>query len=231
MSKIIRAGRIDDAEGVEISVVDRPSNGKSKIKSVSIAKRAAEMELNPEALKAIGATPEEAGFLKRLFGLFSKKSTGESAGTDGHGGYLVTDEDGKKHLPTESNGKRDHKLMGAAWAALHGGYRGKKYDGPDKDKAISRLTAMYEEEGMETPSEKMNSVHDLRKSLYDVGRLAEMVQSLDYMWQCSAAEREWEGDNSPVPEKIAEVRDVLGRILLEMAEEELNELKPAKGAE
>jgi len=29
--------------------------------------------------------------------------------------------------------------MGAAWAALHGGYRGNKYEGADKDKAIAHL--------------------------------------------------------------------------------------------
>jgi hypothetical protein len=177
MSKIIRAGRIDDAEGVEISVVDRPSNGKSKIKSVSIAKRAAEMELNPEALKAMGATAEDIGPLRKLFGfLFSKKATDQIA--------------------------------------------------DPKDAVIVSLKAKFDLDIAKTASK-----HDLRKSLYDVGRLAEMVQSLDYMWQCTAAEREWEGDESPVPEKIAEVRDQLGRILLEMAEEELNELKPAKGAE
>jgi len=39
--------------------------------------------------------------------------------------YLVPE---GKHLPyTDESGKPDHNLMGAAWAALHGGYRGNKY--------------------------------------------------------------------------------------------------------
>ena len=68
--------------------------------------------------------------------------------------YLVTDGD-EGHLPyTGADGKPDHRLMGAAWAALHGGYRGRKYEGPDKDGAVSRLKHLYQQEGMETPSEK-----------------------------------------------------------------------------
>lgn len=66
--------------------------------------------------------------------------------------YLVPD---GKHLPyTGDDGKPDHHLMGAAWAALHGGYRGNKYDGPDKDKAIEKLKGIYKSEGMETPKDE-----------------------------------------------------------------------------
>src|ERR1700726_4560009 len=66
--------------------------------------------------------------------------------------YLVKD---GKHLPyTDENGKPDHHLMGAAWAALHGGYRGNKYEGADKDKAIAELDRIYEEEGMEPPGKE-----------------------------------------------------------------------------
>jgi hypothetical protein len=61
---------------------------------------------------------------------------------------------GKGHLPvTDASGKPNHRLMGAAWAALHGGYRGKKYAGPNKDKALSALKALYKSEKMDTPEE------------------------------------------------------------------------------
>ena len=67
--------------------------------------------------------------------------------------YLVTEGDGTTHLPyTGDDGKPDHRLMGAAWAALHGGYRGEKYAGPNKTQAISKLTAIYKSEGMDTPA-------------------------------------------------------------------------------
>jgi phage I-like protein len=42
--------------------------------------------------------------------------------------------------------------MGAAWAALHSGYRGNKYEGPGKEAAIAKLNALYKSEGMELPS-------------------------------------------------------------------------------
>lgn len=67
--------------------------------------------------------------------------------------YLVSGKGGT-HLPyTDAAGKPDHRLMGAAWASLHGGYRGNKYEGPNKVEAISKLASMYKREQMETPSE------------------------------------------------------------------------------
>ena len=71
--------------------------------------------------------------------------------------YLIV-EDSKKsstwHLPVKKNGKPDHRLMGGAWAALHGGYRGNKYEGPKKAEAIKKLKALYKSEGLPLPSEK-----------------------------------------------------------------------------
>ena len=67
--------------------------------------------------------------------------------------YLVVDKDGQ-HLRVKKDGKPDHGLMGGAWAALHGGYRGNKYDGGDKEGALSKLTALYKSEGMDTPESK-----------------------------------------------------------------------------
>lgn len=68
-------------------------------------------------------------------------------------GYLVTGDEGN-HLPTKKNGKLDHGLMGAAWAALHSGFRGNKYEGPGKAQAIAKLKKLYEAEDMPLPGEK-----------------------------------------------------------------------------
>lgn len=69
--------------------------------------------------------------------------------------YLVTEDDGTAHLPyTGPDGKPDHRLMGAAWAALHGGYRGNRYEGPNQQAALTRLKQVYESEGMDTPAQK-----------------------------------------------------------------------------
>lgn len=69
--------------------------------------------------------------------------------------FLVVEDPEKTstwHLPVKGcDGKPDHRLMGAAWAALHGGYRGNKYQGPGKQQAISKLRSLYEREGMDLP--------------------------------------------------------------------------------
>jgi hypothetical protein len=59
------------------------------------------------------------------------------------------------HLPVKVNGKIDHLLMGAAWAALTdpNGHRGQKYTGPGKQAAIKKLRALYASEKMDIPGE------------------------------------------------------------------------------
>src|ERR1700745_2896019 len=66
--------------------------------------------------------------------------------------YLVPE--GQPLPYTGEDGKPDHRLMGAAWAALHGGYRGNKYEGPGKDAAIAKLRGIYKSEGMTPPGEE-----------------------------------------------------------------------------
>jgi hypothetical protein len=58
-----------------------------------------------------------------------------------HGRYLIVDRDGRGHLPVKDtdDGPVNHRLMGAAWAALHEGYRGAKYEGPGKQEALATL--------------------------------------------------------------------------------------------
>jgi hypothetical protein len=77
---------------------------------------------------------------------------GEPTQNAAQGGFLVTESDGTEHLPTTTGGKPDHRLMGAAWAALHGGYRGSKYGGPNKQAAIAKLKKLYKSEGMDLPA-------------------------------------------------------------------------------
>jgi hypothetical protein len=75
-------------------------------------------------------------------------------------------------LQVKKNGTPDHRLMGAAWAALHGGYRGNKYEGPDKGKALDKLKALYKAEDMPLPTEKevQPSIVDRVFNLFKEGR-------------------------------------------------------------
>ena len=158
--------------------------------------------------------------------------------------YLVTEQDGTTHLPyTDSDGKPDHNHMGAAWAALTGGYRGNKYEGPDKAKAKAKLKSLYESEAMETPSEKAMGGFEslvkfrygralikrecampLAKSLYDVGTLASMLESLAWMQTSLDMERKMEGDNSPQPDKLRSIIQTLISFFQDLAKEESDEL-------
>jgi hypothetical protein len=94
---------------------------------------------------------EKCGFFLDAF----KVEKTEADGKHPTGHYLVV-EDAQKpstwHLRVKGpDGKPDHRLMGAAWAALHGGYRGNTYSGPNKEQAISKLRALYKSEGMTVP--------------------------------------------------------------------------------
>jgi len=79
--------------------------------------------------------------------------------------YLVV-EDPKEvstwHLRVRDvGGKPDHRLMGAAWAALHGGYRGNRYEGPNQAEAIAKLKRLYQQEDLELPSKSDVQIQEL----------------------------------------------------------------------
>src|SRR3990170_4738190 len=105
--------------------------------------------------------------------------------------YLVVEDPEKTttwHLRVKGpDGKLDHRLMGAAWAALHEGYRGNKYEGPDKQKALAKLKKLYEDEDMEMPGSKeaqslgqqMRDVEDAWRAKY-VMAMGSMVQPVAF---------------------------------------------------
>jgi len=97
---------------------------------------------------------------------------------DGHarGDFLVVgdpDETSTWHLPVKTGGEPDHRLMGAAKAALTVGYRGNVYEGPDKQAAIRALKAMYDAEDMEWDDD---DVAELDTSGMSLGALSELVR-------------------------------------------------------
>lgn len=156
--------------------------------------------------------------------------------------YLVSSK-GEKHLPyTKEDGKPDHRLMGAAWAALHDGFRGNKYAGPDKTGAIKRLKQVYAREGMETPSEKCAAFDELMKNLledviqnrafgslnkgmYTVSRFSQIVEDIKYLWLSMEYERETEQDESPVTDEMKDLYHDLLDHLLAYTEEQVEESK------
>ena len=96
------------------------------------------------------------GLLKRgRKAAMTKKIGGEQLPA---GAFLVVGDPAKVgtwHLPVKrASGKADRARMGAAWAALHGGYRGHKYQGEGKAQAIVKLKKLYSEVGASVPQTK-----------------------------------------------------------------------------
>lgn len=52
----------------------------------------------------------------------------------------------------DEDGEVDRRLMGAAWAALHDGYRGNVYEGDGKQEAVAALKKLYDEVGAALPT-------------------------------------------------------------------------------
>ncbi len=71
----------------------------------------------------------------------------------------------------------------------------------------------------------------MRRDLYTVGALADLVQYLAYLQSSSFREEEREGDGSPVPAMLADSLQQLGNILVVMTEEEVAELLAAVKAD
>ena len=71
--------------------------------------------------------------------------------------YLVVEDPEQTttwHLAVrDAEGKPDHRLLGSAWAALHKGFRGNVYEGPQKVVALAKLKTLYKTEKMVVPSE------------------------------------------------------------------------------
>ena len=156
--------------------------------------------------------------------------------------YLV-DSNGEKHLPyTGEDGKPNHRLMGAAWAALFnsGGHRGHKYEGPNKEQAKKKLKQIYAREGLDNPSEKSERIDGLiknivedrikstaygrfNKGMYTISRFAQITEDLKYLWMSLEYEREAEGDDSPVTDDLKGTFEDLLDHLLAYTEEQIEE--------
>jgi phage head maturation protease len=65
---------------------------------------------------------------------------------------------------------------------------------------------------------------DIAKGMYDVSRFADAVQCLVYLQSCATYEASSEGDGSSMPQQLADLVQQAGKVLLEMAQEEIGEL-------
>jgi len=143
----------------KFEVVDDEGNvkGTHPTRKQAIAQMQALYANVEDATKEISGAPT-AVMLHGVGGLMSAPGLEEEEkATDDPGDYLIVEDREKPttwHLQVKKNGTPDHGLMGSAWAALHEGYRGNKYEGPDKGAALDKLKALYKAEDMPLPTEK-----------------------------------------------------------------------------
>src|SRR5579883_55219 len=141
------------------------------------------------------------------------------------GDYLViekADEPSTWHLRVKNaDGKYDKQLAGAAHAALTVGYRGNKYDGPDKDKALTKLKSIYKEQGWDWPD---------RSELGAAGHGSDRVIVCFSSGELPAAEADTEGDDFALVERTGkffeigtEFKDVQG-IQFSLSEQEADKI-------
>ena len=118
-----------------------------------------------------------------------------------------------KGIPADKKDEVKAKIVAAA----------KKHGIDTSAKAVAALAALPQ--FIADAVDKAAATRGFRKGLYSVGRLAEMLQVLAFLYQDSLYERDVEGDDSTVPEDIAEDLDSLIETFLAMAEEEARELQ------
>jgi len=89
-----------------------------------------------------------------------------------------------------------------------------------KERVYGRIKAAAKRFGVDVSSDTEKVV----KSLYEVGGVAQSLQSLEYIRSCLAREAEYEGDESPVPDRLHDTMAQLGEVLKELVIEETDEL-------
>ena len=107
------------------------------------------------------------------------------------------------HLQVKKNGTPDRGLAGAAWAALFNpsGYRGNKYEGPEKVAAQEKLKALYSAEEWDMPTEETEQAPVKEMDVADVLKL--LQAAMDAL-KAMGAPAEEPGDTEPEPEAPTE---------------------------
>ena len=114
-------------------------------------------------------------------------------------------------LPVREDGVTNHRLMGAAWASLHDGYRGSVYEGDGADSALRKLKRLYTAEGLDYPTSKSLTDDDLTniKSL-----AADRIGGYAVLWG-SESRKDWTGEFfDEKTEELTVIFDGVGRLPL-----------------
>jgi hypothetical protein len=157
--------------------------------------------------------------------------------------YLIKSSEPKFAL-TKDDGQPDRRAMNEAFAALHG-WGVKKFEGAGAAEAVTALDEAFAKAGWKTPKQRFEAVKAaavakceqklagskrVLKSMYQVSNFAALLDELNYLRLSALYEREYEGDDSEIPDNLARDIEQLIETFLEMATEETRELVSANKA-
>ena len=215
--KIITKVRID-----EISLVDRPSNPEARFdvwKAAGASTEDTDMAKNAAALKVVEVPAEAAvGDVAKVV----PAAVAEVEGKVGADGKVVEVKPAPEVVVEDAA-----KAAGAAAAADPvatalvdpNAPGGSAADPVAVSDPLAKATA-----ALDKIDASVTKVNDLKKDMYSVGRMSDILQSLSYVTASAQYESDAEGDNSPVPAKLRDWLKAGAAIFKDMAKEEVDEL-------
>ncbi len=156
----------------------------------------------------------------------AREDTSPKEGKAKYGNVKFADEKNKKYpIDTEAH-------IRAAWNYINKAKNASKYSAEDakaiKSKIVSAWKAKIDKDGPPAASEKAMTTSELRKGLYNCGRLGELIQSLDYLAESVEYEAMVEDDGSDIGTRLNAACADLCQILVDMTQEEVDEMNEGK---
>jgi HK97 family phage prohead protease len=211
----------------EISLVDRPANPEAvfdcwkRSKTAGGPRESGDPDDPVSALKA--AIERVEALVKAGDG---EKPYGDVAYADP--GYQ---EDKKKRYPIDTE-----KHIRAAWNYINKPKNAGKYSADELKRIKAKIVAAWKDkidpEGPPSAEDEAKAVRvELRKHLADIGGVAEILLRLDWLKDMLVSEAAMEGDESPQPQRLAEIIDELCGFLNALVAEETAELQSGEEME
>jgi hypothetical protein len=227
----------------EVSYVDSPCSGvgfeyvkaDGSKAAIKFSRRSEPMELTKAQLEQIAAHLAKADAK-------TKRVAGEDLTHEAFAYVGDTDKTDTWKLPikfsTEAKTKRHIRNVLARFEQTKG------IPADKKEEVKAKIVAAAKEHGIDVKEEqdkaaqahedlltKIKAIVDqkaeakgLKKGLYEVSRLAEILQGLAWMYESALWEREVEGDDSTVPDELKDLLESMIDTFIAMAEEEAKEL-------
>ncbi len=156
------------------------------------------------------------------------ENAAESGGDDPYGSVDYADPgyrpDGKKRYPIDTE-----RHIRAAWAFIHQPSHARRYTAGQLERIKARIVAAWQAKidpggPPAAASEHHPTADRARKSLAEVGRLAQIILDLDWLYDRIAAEAATEADGSPLPQLLLGIITELCDFLEALVAEESAEL-------